>query len=130
MSNRTTYHDRFLELAKLTGVSNTKLATRRAGRMGVVVTTDQAPPIAIADESLGPWPYYGSQLASLTTEQACNLYSTLGEPLSTGYPQPLQRPRRGTGHRSRHRGAAAVLSDPGGSRPPRWARLGFDDAHE
>jgi len=74
MSNRTTYHDRFLELAKLTGVSNTKLATHRAGRMGVVVTTDQATPIAT--ESLGPWPYYGSQLASLTTEQGRNLYST------------------------------------------------------
>jgi len=102
MSNRTTYHDRFLELAKLTGVSNTKLATHRAGRMGVVVTTDQAPPIAIADESLGPWPYYGSQLASLTTEQAHNLYSTLGEAL------------RGTGH---------PISSPGRSgRPERsWA---------
>jgi len=119
MSNRTTYHDRFLELAKLTGVSNTKLATHRAGRMGVVVTTDQAPPIAITDESLGPWPYYGSQLASLTTEQAHNLYSALGEALSTGYPQPLQRPTRDPGTDLATGAKRAVLGDPGGSqRPP------------
>jgi len=48
--------------------------------------------VTIANETLGPWPYYGAGIATLSAEQARSLYAALGQALATDLVTGAKRP--------------------------------------